>query len=57
MPLAELSILKYNKGGGEWMEWEAWALKELMSVGSDLCAKFSNLQVFVAFILEIVLSF
>ncbi|KAI3459736.1 hypothetical protein Pfo_016399 [Paulownia fortunei] len=27
-----------------WMEWEAWAHKELMSVGSDLCAKFSNLQ-------------
>ncbi|KAH6834852.1 Protein prenylyltransferase superfamily protein [Perilla frutescens var. hirtella] len=44
MPLAELSILKYLKGGGEWMEWEAWAQKELMSVGSDLCAKFSNLQ-------------
>lgn len=57
MPLAELSILKNNKDGGEWMEWEAWSHKELMSVGSDLSAKFSNLQVFVAFILEIVLSF
>lgn len=44
MPLAELSILKYNKDGGEWMEWEAWSHKELMSVGSDLSAKFSNLQ-------------
>lgn len=30
---------------GGWSEWEVWAQKELMSVGSDLCAKFSNLQV------------
>ncbi|KAK6143174.1 hypothetical protein DH2020_023522 [Rehmannia glutinosa] len=44
MPLVELSILKDEIGGGDWMEWEAWAHKELMSVGSDLCAKFSNLQ-------------
>ncbi|KAG6422850.1 hypothetical protein SASPL_113232 [Salvia splendens] len=44
IPLAKLSILEYKKVGDEWMEWEAWAHKELMSVGSDLCAKFSNLQ-------------
>ncbi|KAL1561352.1 tetratricopeptide repeat protein 27 [Salvia divinorum] len=44
MPLAKLSILENKKVGDEWMEWEAWAHKELMFVGSDLCAKFSNLQ-------------
>ncbi|KAI3448862.1 hypothetical protein Pfo_005527 [Paulownia fortunei] len=44
MPLVELSIHKDELGGGDWMEWEAWAHKELMSVGSDLRAKFSNLQ-------------
>ncbi|XP_057779413.1 uncharacterized protein LOC130997991 [Salvia miltiorrhiza] len=44
MPLAKLSILEYQKVGEEWIEWEAWAHKELMSIGSDLCAKFSNLQ-------------
>ncbi|MCD7466263.1 hypothetical protein HAX54_002811 [Datura stramonium] len=27
-----------------WSEWEVWAQKELMSVGSDLRAKFLNLQ-------------
>lgn len=32
-------------GSGGWSEWEVWAQKELMSVGSDLRAKFSNLQV------------
>ncbi|XP_055822601.1 uncharacterized protein LOC129891315 [Solanum dulcamara] len=31
-------------GSGGWSEWEVWAQKELMSVGSDLRAKFSNLQ-------------
>lgn len=45
MPLAELSIDKDKIGGDDWMEWESWAHKELMSVGSDLRAKFSNLQV------------
>ncbi|GFP84288.1 tetratricopeptide repeat protein 27 homolog [Phtheirospermum japonicum] len=44
MPLAELLIPKNETGGSDWMEWEAWAQKELMSVGSDLRAKFSNLQ-------------
>lgn len=33
-----------NTDSGGWSEWEVWAQKELMSVGSDLCAKFSNLQ-------------
>ncbi|XP_010323345.2 uncharacterized protein [Solanum lycopersicum] len=31
-------------GFGGCSEWEVWAQKELMSVGSDLRAKFSNLQ-------------
>ncbi|KAL3332013.1 hypothetical protein AABB24_032566 [Solanum stoloniferum] len=31
-------------GSGGWSEWEVWAQKELMSVGSDLRSKFSNLQ-------------
>ncbi|KAL3829244.1 hypothetical protein ACJIZ3_018046 [Penstemon smallii] len=43
MPLAEL-LIKDDIGGGDWVEWEAWAHKELMSVGSDLHGKFSNLQ-------------
>ncbi|KAL8491911.1 hypothetical protein ACS0TY_023490 [Phlomoides rotata] len=44
MPLAELSTHKDEIGCGDWMEWEVWAQKELMSVGSDLRAKFSDLQ-------------
>ncbi|KAL3829214.1 hypothetical protein ACJIZ3_018016 [Penstemon smallii] len=44
MPLANLLIRKDGVGGGEWMEWEAWTHKELMSVGSELRGKFSNLQ-------------
>ncbi|KAL6557578.1 hypothetical protein OROMI_017928 [Orobanche minor] len=39
MPLVELSVNKDDS-----IEWEAWAHKELVSVGSDLRAKFSNLQ-------------
>ncbi|KAK4422094.1 Tetratricopeptide repeat-containing protein trd-1 [Sesamum alatum] len=46
MPLVELSVSK-DETGGDWKEWEAWARKELMSIGSDLCAKFCNLQYLV----------
>ncbi|KAL3651891.1 hypothetical protein CASFOL_004893 [Castilleja foliolosa] len=49
MPLAELLIPKKETGGSDWMEWEAWARKEIMSVGSDLRAKFSNLQMYLIF--------
>lgn len=45
MPLAELATHKDEIGCGDWLEWEVWAQKELMSVGSDLRAKFSDLQV------------
>lgn len=46
MPLGAIVFgegeMKTNSGG--WSEWEVWAQKELMSVGSDLRAKFLNLQ-------------
>ncbi|KAJ8562365.1 hypothetical protein K7X08_011656 [Anisodus acutangulus] len=46
MPLGEIVFgegeMKSSSGG--WSEWEVWAQKDLMSVGSDLRAKFSNLQ-------------
>ncbi|VFQ79607.1 unnamed protein product [Cuscuta campestris] len=32
---------------GRWMEWETWVQKELISVGSDLGAKYSNTQYIV----------
>ncbi|KAL7124341.1 hypothetical protein ABFS83_14G042200 [Erythranthe nasuta] len=44
IPLVELSIHKDDIGGDVSTEWEAWAHKELMYVGSELSAKFSNLQ-------------
>ncbi|CAA0817995.1 Protein prenylyltransferase superfamily protein [Striga hermonthica] len=44
MLLEELPIRKDERGNLYWIEWEAWAQKELMSVGSHLHAKFSNLQ-------------
>ncbi|CAI9108484.1 OLC1v1008082C1 [Oldenlandia corymbosa var. corymbosa] len=30
--------------GDNWVEWEAWAIKDIMSFGSDVQGKFSNLQ-------------
>ncbi|CAN4112928.1 unnamed protein product [Withania somnifera] len=46
MPLGALVFgeeeMKTSSGG--WSEWEVWVQKELMSVGSDLRAKFLNLQ-------------
>lgn len=50
MPLSGFSKPKDEYGGSDWVEWEAWAFKEL-SIGSDLLAKFSNLQVFTALLL------
>ncbi|XP_051118224.1 uncharacterized protein LOC127242645 [Andrographis paniculata] len=47
MPLVNLLTQKYGIGGVDWIEWEAWALKELTSVGSDLLGKFKNLQYLV----------
>lgn len=39
--------LRDGKDGKDdsWVEWEAWAQKELMSDGSELLGKFSDLQV------------
>lgn len=31
--------------GDEYQEWDNWARNQLMSAGSDLLGKFSNLQV------------
>ncbi|XP_031123423.1 tetratricopeptide repeat protein 27 homolog [Ipomoea triloba] len=45
MPLVALATCDgESSDSGRWLEWETWAQKELMSVGSDLRAKFSNVQ-------------
>ncbi|XP_022874841.1 tetratricopeptide repeat protein 27 homolog [Olea europaea var. sylvestris] len=44
MPLMALSTWEGEIGEGDSVEWEAWAHKELMSAGSELRGKFSNLQ-------------
>ncbi|XP_009597932.1 uncharacterized protein [Nicotiana tomentosiformis] len=46
MPLGAITFgeEELTSGSGGWLEWEAWAQKELMSAGSDLRAKFLNLQ-------------
>lgn len=41
LPLCPLPWIEINEA----KEWEAWARTQLMSSGSDLAAKFSNLQV------------
>lgn len=45
MPLAEMCITIDEKRGCDWMAWDTWARIDLMSVGSELRGKFSNLQV------------
>lgn len=47
MPLRELIIAGKDGNGDSWVEWEAWAQKELMSDGSELLGKFSDLQYIV----------
>lgn len=47
MPLVGLQNVKEKAECCDWVEWEAWAVKELMSAGSDLHGKFSNLQYLV----------
>ncbi|OIS97025.1 PREDICTED: tetratricopeptide repeat protein 27 homolog isoform X1 [Nicotiana attenuata] len=46
MPLGAITFgeEELTNGSSGWLEWEAWAQKELMSAGSDLRAKFLNLQ-------------
>ncbi|XP_060172174.1 uncharacterized protein LOC132603231 isoform X2 [Lycium barbarum] len=49
LPPIPLGAIVFGEGemktsSGGWSEWEVWAQKELISVGSDLRAKFSNLQ-------------
>lgn len=60
MPLMALSTWEGEIGEGDSVEWEAWAHKELMSAGSELRGKFSNLQViptsFIVFIHIIITS-
>lgn len=55
MPLVDLLVQKIEIGGHDLIEWEAWAQKELMSVGSELSAKFSNLQVLEVVIICLIL--
>lgn len=47
MPLGAITFgeEELTNASSGWLEWEAWAQKELMSAGSDLRAKFLNLQV------------
>ena len=37
--------------GGEFGEWDNWARNQILSAGSDLLGKFSNLQVIITCIL------
>lgn len=55
MPLVDLLVQKIEIGGHDLIEWEAWVQKELMSVGSELSAKFSNLQVLEVVIICLIL--
>lgn len=47
LPPMPLGAIVFGEGASSdgLPEWEVWAQKELMSVGSDLRAKFLNLQV------------
>lgn len=52
MPLVGLQNVKEKAECCDRVEWEAWTVKELMSVGSDLHGKFSNLQVLDVFFIK-----
>ncbi|KZV46784.1 tetratricopeptide repeat protein 27 [Dorcoceras hygrometricum] len=47
LPLVGLQNVKEKAECCSWVQWEAWSVKELMSVGSDLHGNFSNLQYLV----------
>ncbi|XP_059640826.1 uncharacterized protein LOC132282985 [Cornus florida] len=44
LPLTAFALKEEELGGGGGVEWEGWARNQLMSAGSDLLGKFSNLQ-------------
>ncbi|KAK3030875.1 hypothetical protein RJ639_037225, partial [Escallonia herrerae] len=44
MPLMTLLALPEEGSASDWVEWEVWARNELMSCGSHLLGKLSNLQ-------------
>ncbi|KAK2978674.1 hypothetical protein RJ640_029940 [Escallonia rubra] len=47
MPLMTLLALPAEGSASDWVEWEVWARNELMSCGSHLLGKLSNLQYIV----------